>query len=147
MSKPSRILLYYDGTREARVALQRAADFAHALDAHTDVLAVVDTGAALAATGWYLSDLACATIQDQALITLREALDHMAGNGIEAKGHVAFGDVVDSISRHAGMLNSDMLVVGHRPRGKLARWLGGGYAHTDLVERCSGRVVVTIPCD
>jgi nucleotide-binding universal stress UspA family protein len=147
MSKPSKILLYYDGTREAKTALRHAAELALALEAHTDVLAVVDTTSTIAATGWYLSDLACACVQDAAMITLREALDHMEDSGVPVRGHMACGDVVDSISTHAGLLNSDILVVGHRPRSGLARWWNRGLAHDDLMARCNGRLVVTIPCN
>jgi nucleotide-binding universal stress UspA family protein len=146
MSKPSRILLYYDGTREARSALRHTAELALALNAHADVLAVVDTVSAVAASGWYLSDLACASMQDAALITLREAVDHMEGSGVPVRGHMAHGDVVDSISTHAGMLDSDILVLGHRPRTGLARWWRRGLAHDSLMARCHGRLVVTIPC-
>lgn len=147
MSRPSKILLYYDGTREAKSALRHTAELALALGAHADVLAVVDTVSTAAASGWYLSDLACACVQDAALLTLREALDHMEGSGVLVRGHMACGDVVDSISTHAGMLDSDILVVGHRPRTGFARWWNRGLAHHDLMARCNGRLVVTIPCN
>ncbi|GAB2892843.1 universal stress protein [Paraburkholderia jirisanensis] len=146
MPKPSKILLYYDGTREAKGALHRAGELALALGAHADVLAVVDTVSAVAASGWYLSDLACACVQDAALLTLREALDHLEGSGVPVRGHMACGDVVDSISTHAGMLDSDILVVGHRTRTGLSRWWNRGVAHDHLMARCNGRLVVSIPC-
>jgi nucleotide-binding universal stress UspA family protein len=146
MQKPTRILLYYDGSPEARSALHRAADLALALGAHADVLAVVDTGSTMSVGEWYLSDIAFGKVRHAMMGALKEALDHMTGFGIAAQGHMAFGTVVDSISRHAGMLDADMLVIGHRTRGRLARWLGGS-THAELVERCKGRTVVTIACD
>jgi hypothetical protein len=38
-------------------------------------------------------------------------------------------------------------VVGHRPRSGFARWWNRGLAHDDLMARCNGRLVVTIPCN
>jgi nucleotide-binding universal stress UspA family protein len=147
MPKLSRILLYYDGSREAKSALHRAADLALAFDAHTDILAVASVESAISASVGCLSDLAFIGIHEATQAVLQEALDHMTGSRISAHGHIAFGDVVGSISTHASLLNSDMLVVGHRTRSRLTRWLGGGIAHSDLVKRCNGLAVVTIPCD
>ncbi|SAL72686.1 stress-like protein [Caballeronia udeis] len=147
MPKLSRILLYYDGSREARSALHRAADLALAFEAHTDILAVAPIESAIAASVGCLSDLAFIQIQDATLAVLQEALDHMTDSCISAHGHMAYGDVMRSISTHASLLNADMLVVGHRTRSRLTRWLGRGLAHSELVERCNGLAVVTIPCD
>ena len=76
----------------------------------------------------------------------REALDHLEESGVPVRGHMACGDVVDSISTHAGMLDSDILVVGHRTRTGLSRWWNRGVAHDHLMARCNGRLVVSIPC-
>lgn len=146
MTTPSRILLYYDGSREARSALSSAADLALALDAHIDVLAIAGTDLATA-FGGDLSEQAFIEIRQMTVAVLEEALDHMTSSGVPVHGHVAYGDVLGNISKHVGLLDADMLVVGHRTRGRLARWLGRRFTYADLVERCHGRLVVTIPCD
>lgn len=147
MAKPSRILLYYDGSPEARSALHCAADLALAFDAHTDILVVASADSAISASVGYLSDMAFVAIRDTTLAALQEAVDHMTKNCISARGHVSFGDVVSSISEQAELLSADMLIVGHRTRSRFARWLGWGVAHADLIDRCNGLPIVTIACD
>lgn len=147
MLKPSKILLYYDGSNESMSALRRAADLARALDAHTDILAVASTELAIAASGGYLTEMAFAQIRDSTLNVLQDALDRIEDHGISAQGHVAFGDIVSNISRHANLLGTDLLVIGHRTRNRLTRWLGCATVHSELLDQCSGLAVVTIPCD
>jgi nucleotide-binding universal stress UspA family protein len=78
---------------------------------------------------------------------LKEALDHLRESGTVARGYVAVGNVVDSMANYAGLLNADLLVLGHRkPRG-LARWLGQPSNHAELVKRAAGRAVITVPLD
>jgi nucleotide-binding universal stress UspA family protein len=51
------------------------------------------------------------------------------------------------MANYAGLLNADLLVLGHRnPRG-LARWLGQPSNHAELVKRAAGRAVITVPLD
>jgi nucleotide-binding universal stress UspA family protein len=147
MAKPQRILLYYDGSREAKTALHFAANLALALDAHTDILAVAQTDSVIAASTGYLTDMTFIAVRDATLTVLQEALDHMTDNRISAHGHMTYGDVASSISRHVDLLSADMLVVGHRTRSTLARWLGWGLAPVELIDRCNGLPLVTIACD
>lgn len=78
---------------------------------------------------------------------LKEALNHLRESGTVACGYVAVGNVVDSMANYAGLLNADLLVLGHRnPRG-LARWLGQPSNHAELVKRAAGRAVITVPLD
>jgi nucleotide-binding universal stress UspA family protein len=147
MLKPSRILLYYDGSNESRSALHRAADLARALDAHTDILTVANTELAIAASAGYLTEMAFVQIRDSTLNVLQDAIDRMEKHGISAHGHLAHGDIVSNISRYANLLSTDLLVIGHRTRSRLKRWLGWETVHAELLERCNGLAVVTIPCD
>jgi nucleotide-binding universal stress UspA family protein len=134
MTSDQRILIYYDGTEEARSAL----------DAHTHVLTVVDTGAAIMSTAGLLCDLAYVGIENTTRDLLKEALDHMKASDIMVTGHIAVGNVVNSIAQHAEMLDADLLVVGHRIRRGIARWLGGPATYSELVERSKGRTVITV---
>jgi nucleotide-binding universal stress UspA family protein len=69
-----------------------------------------------------MTDIAYDRIESAAQLVLREALDLTTRSGLMAAGHVAFGNVVDSIVTHADLLNADVIVVGHRTRRGLARW-------------------------
>jgi nucleotide-binding universal stress UspA family protein len=141
------LLVYYDGSPESRSALLRVTRLGFALAATVHVLSVVDIGSAVGSSCGYFSDVACLQMEGAAKQTLKEALDHLRESGTVARGHVAIGNVVDSMARYAGLLNADLLVLGHRnPRG-LARWLGQPSTHAELVKRAAGRAVVTVPLD
>jgi nucleotide-binding universal stress UspA family protein len=141
------LLVYYDGSPESRSALLRVTRLGFALAATVHVLSVVDIGSAVGSSCGYISDVTCLQMEGAAKETLKEALDHLRASGTVARGHVAVGNVVDSMARYAGLLNADLLVLGHRnPRG-LARWLGQPSNHAELVKRAAGRAVVTVPLD
>jgi nucleotide-binding universal stress UspA family protein len=78
---------------------------------------------------------------------LKEALDHLRESGTVARGHVAAGNVVDSMARHAALIDADMLVLGHRNLHGLARWLSAPSSYAELVRRVAGRAVITVPLD
>ncbi|MGF6760283.1 nucleotide-binding universal stress UspA family protein [Paraburkholderia sp. GAS33] len=141
------LLLYYDGSPESRSALLRVTCLGYALAATVHVLSVVDVEAALGYCVGFISNIACLQMEGEARRVLNDALEHLEERGIAALGHVATGNVVDSMARYAGLLNADLLVLGHRnPRG-LARWWGKTSRHVALVERAVGRAVITVPMD
>ncbi|WP_206001956.1 universal stress protein [Paraburkholderia aromaticivorans] len=141
------LLVYYDGSPESRSALLRVTRLGYALTATVHVLSVVDIGSAVGSSLGYLSDVACSQMEGAARQILKEALNHLRESGTVACGYVAVGNVVDSMANYAGLLNADLLVLGHRnPRG-LARWLGQPSNHAELVKRAAGRAVITVPLD
>jgi nucleotide-binding universal stress UspA family protein len=144
MPSTSRILLFYDGTDEAKSALLRCAELAAALAAPVDVVTVVDFVDANALCAGMLSDAAVAQMEQQARCTLNDALDELGLNGVVARGHVAFGQVVDAISQTIKMVRSDVIVVGHRTQTRLARLYRGRPLHVDLIERLKGSMIVTV---
>ncbi|CAB3775922.1 hypothetical protein LMG28614_00110 [Paraburkholderia ultramafica] len=141
------LLVYYDGSPESRSALLRVSRLAYALSATVHVLSLVDLGWAIGSSLGNLSDVACLQIEGAVKQTLQEALDHLSESGTVARGYVAAGSVVDNMARYAGLLNADLLVLGHRnPRG-MARWWGQPSNHAELVKRAAGRAVITVPLD
>jgi nucleotide-binding universal stress UspA family protein len=141
------LLMYYDGSPESRSALRRVTHLGYALAATVHVLSVVNIGSAVGSSLGYLSNMACLQIEGTAREILNEALDLLRESGTVARGYVAVGNVVDSMARYAGLLNADLLVLGHRnPRG-LAKWWGQPSNHVELVKRAAGRVVITVPFD
>jgi nucleotide-binding universal stress UspA family protein len=141
------LLLYYDGSPESRSALLRVTRLGNALAATVHVLSVVDIDSVVGYCIGFVSDMACRHLEDEANRVLNEALQHLGDSGIVARGHVAAGNVVDNMARFAGLLNADLLVLGHRnPRG-LASWFSNLSRHAALVERAVGRVVITVPLD
>ena len=144
MSNASRILLFYDGTTEAKSALLRCASLSMALSAVVDVVTVVDCIGTGAQTGGILSEVLVSHLEANARSALKDAIDELGVNGIFARGHVVFGQAADAISRMIELLSSDLIVVGHRAKTGFARWYGGRPLHLDLLERLKGAMIVTV---
>jgi nucleotide-binding universal stress UspA family protein len=131
------ILLCYDSTREGRRALLQGAELAQKLEAETHLLAIAPT-----IVGRELVDMPseCALREEEKNMkeVLREGVERLRARGLVATGHMAFGRPVEQIAKLARKLAVDLIVVGHRPTGILARWWAGpGNAQLlDLVE-CS----------
>jgi nucleotide-binding universal stress UspA family protein len=142
MQKHSRILLLYDGSAEARLALARCAQLAMALSASVDVLSIVDSSNLNAACGGQLSGLAFEHLEQLAREAADEAIAQLRSDGIFAHGHIAVGQTVDTLSRHANVLSPDIVIVGHTGRRRLARWWHGSPLYADITERLRGLTVV-----
>lgn len=144
MSSASNILLFYDGTEEARSALLRCAELSVALAARVDVVNVVDFADISARCAGMVSDVVLTQIEDEARRALREAIDELGLHRIVARGHLAFGGVLEAISRSIDLLQSDVIVVGHRTKSRLERWFGRRSLHLDLVDRAKGLMIITV---
>jgi nucleotide-binding universal stress UspA family protein len=114
------ILLCYDGTEQGRSALIEGAELALAMNAHTHLLAILRSkGADLAAethSSGHLPD------EQAAMRILREGVEWLKARNLSAQGQLVFGDPVSHIATCARKLGCDLIVVGHRHRGRLARW-------------------------
>ncbi len=138
------MLLVYDGTREARAALERCSQLSLALSAPVDVVAIVDTESANAQCGGLLSDVAFTHIEEHARNALNDAVSQLADIGIAANGYVKFGRIAEVVTRHAQSFNPDLIVLGHRARAKRPAWWSERPAHVDLAERLRGSTIVTV---
>lgn len=132
------MLLCYDGTREARMALKQGAETAIACGAYVHLLAVVRTsataivGESLAADGF---------LQDQKRHIediLNEGVARLTQRGIMAEGHIAIGEPTEEIARIARALQVDLVVLGHKTQSSFARWWRGSIGVTLLdISPCS----------
>jgi nucleotide-binding universal stress UspA family protein len=115
------ILLAYDGTAEGRRALQEGAEVAKHLKAKTHLLAVVadDAGAAMAQAGGAAAPMERTQFYQG---TLNEGVKFLKGEGLDATGYLVHGDPVAKIVKLAERVKADLVVVGHRERGPVARW-------------------------
>lgn len=117
------ILLCYDGTEAGRNALKEGAELASSMGAHTHLLAILrSSGIDLAAESLGPSHLH--DDQQAAMRILREGVDWLKSHKLDAQGQLVFGDPVGHIATCARTLGVDLIVVGHRHRSRLARWLG-----------------------
>lgn len=138
----NRILLCYDTTREGRRALRFGADLAQQLGAETHLLAVRDNSYLMA--GYDVLVAEAVTVEERvAQEILQEGVEKLEARGVTAVGHFAIGNPIDQIPSFANRFKVDLIVVGHRPCGTLARWwMGPGNGL--LLDRVSCSVLVAI---
>jgi nucleotide-binding universal stress UspA family protein len=137
------ILLCYDSTREGRRALIQGAELAQGLGAETHLLAIA-SGAAVSALP---SDVGMRQEEASIKEVLRDGVERLRGRGLTATGHLVFGNPIDQIPCVARKLGVDLIIVGHRPCGVLARWWAGP-GNAQLLDRVACSVLVSIdPAD
>jgi len=135
-----RVLLAFDGSREGRAALAEGVELAAACGAEVHLLSVLKIGVS---TGFGEGIHPVETFGDSSLNHLRrlvdEGLEQLRSCGAErVRGHIAFGQPVEQISKLAEGIDADLIVVGHHSRGALARWWQGSLSHSLLDRvRCS----------
>lgn len=140
----ARILMAFDGSESGRQALSQGAHVALQNQATIDLLAVVRIpstyGFIEAGYPEHLLDDETARIDgvlDEGVRLLRE-------QGLTVNGHRRIGEPVLEISRLARELEVDLVVVGHRPRGRLARWWHGSVG-TTLLDELECSILVAMP--
>jgi nucleotide-binding universal stress UspA family protein len=116
-----RVLLCYDGTAEGRKALREGAEVAIAMRAETFLLAICRDAVASTLPEGITPALMNAQHEGAAAL-LREGVEKLEAHGLRAQGELVFGDPLEQIPAAAKRLNADLIVVGHRTRGRLARW-------------------------
>jgi nucleotide-binding universal stress UspA family protein len=138
----NRILLCYDTTREGRRALRYGADLAQQLGAQTHLLAVRDN--AYLTVGYDVLVAQAAEAEEQlAKDILHEGVERLKARGVSATGYFAIGNPLDQIPHFAERLKADLIVVGHKPCGVLARWWNGP-GNGLLLDRVKCSVLVAI---
>ncbi len=117
-----RILMAYDGSQSGREALEQGAAIAQQNAATIDLLAVVHLPSAFGfIEAGYPDELVEEELQRVDGI-LDEGVSRLKERGLAVAGHRRSGEPVIEISRLATELKADLVVVGHRRRGRLARW-------------------------
>src|SRR3954467_12005803 len=116
----SRILLCYDGSAEGRNALREGADIALCMKAETFLLAICRNIEPTVPEGATETLFRCN--EDNAKAVLNEGVEWLKGRGLEAHGLLMQGDPLVHIAATAQRLRADLIVVGHRKRGRLERW-------------------------
>lgn len=136
------ILLCYDSTREGRRALIQGAELAQKLEAETHLLAIAPT-----VVGSTMVDMpsAVALQEEERNIrdVLREGVERLRARGLIATGHLAFGRPIEQIPALANALGVDLIVIGHRPSGALARWWAGP-GNAQLLDQVNCSILVSI---
>ncbi|HEX2656552.1 MAG TPA: universal stress protein [Trinickia sp.] len=145
MSQCEPIVIYYDGSDEAKCALVRTNDLAMSRGTDVHVLTVVDIKSAIAWGSGVLSEIAYRDMLDAAWCNVEEAVAQLRDNGTVAKGYVAHGSVIDCIGRHAALVNAKAIVVGYVNASPSKWWFGRKPALDGLLMRAGGRSVIVVP--
>ena len=138
-----KVLLAYDGSIEGRRALREGAKLAQFCGAEVFLLAVVEIASSVAPLdgGVVISmDAEIATYE----AILAEGVERLKTMGFSPTARLGMGAAGQEIAGVAEEIGANLVVVGHRPTGPLARWWFGSVG-TYLIEhlRCSVLVAQT----
>lgn len=142
-----KILLCYDGSVEGRNALKDGADIAICMQTETHLLAIIRSLAGRTIPEGVSENLILLENQEAERV-LNEGVAWLKERGLEAHGHIAFGDPIAQIDATARSIGVDLIVVAHRRRSRLARWWSDAEDAT-LLDRapCSILVAVAPPAE
>jgi len=141
MASYQNILLCYDSTWEGRRALLQGAELAQQLGAEAHLLAIASAmGGGMVEVP---SDLALREEEKHIKEVLREGVERLRARGLVATGHLAFGRPIDQIPKVARSLGVDLIVVGYRPCGVMARWWAGA-GNAQLLDLVGCSILVSI---
>jgi len=138
-----KVLLAYDGSIEGRRALREGAKLAQFCGAEVFLLAVVETAPAVATL-----EGGVVIPMDEQIATyeaiLAEGVERLKAMGFSPTARLGMGAAGREIAGVAKEIGANLVVVGHRPTGPLARWWFGSVG-TYLIEhlRCSVLVAQT----
>jgi nucleotide-binding universal stress UspA family protein len=135
------ILLAFDGSPDGREALAQAEKLASVCDATVHLVAIIDPSESM------LIVEAMSFIPDNQRFVIQAVLDEGAkrlrGAGCTAVAELKYGKPTEQIILSAREIGADLIVVGHRDQGTLARWLNGSVGESILHEPpCSVLVAV-----
>lgn len=132
-----KILVAYDASEASEKAFRYALDIASRFQADIEIFGVIrppDFGGTVEAT---------AMIEDgkkQFHEHTRALRDQAHAAGVKVHYHLAVGQVADQIVTHAHDEGFDLIVIGHRGKSLIQRWLTGstakqvmGYAHCSVL--------------
>jgi nucleotide-binding universal stress UspA family protein len=123
-----RILLAFDGSPDGREALAQAKNVASACGAAVHLVAIIDPSESM------LVVEAMSLIPDNQRFVVQAVLDEavrrLRGAGCTATSELKYGKPAEQIILSAAEIGADLIVVGHRDQGMLARWLNGSVGET-----------------
>ncbi len=137
-----RILAGFDGSTESKMAINFAADLAQAMGCQLTIASSVYFQEAFGAPELQLK---VAQWEQQEKVrtagALKEAAAAAARPGVAVETIVLSGPPAEALAEQAKVGNVDLVVVGHRGRGAISRFLTGSVADR-LVQICTKPVTV-----
>jgi nucleotide-binding universal stress UspA family protein len=118
-----KVLLAYDGSIEGRLALREGAKLAQFCGAEVFLLAVVEPSFGATLEGGVMIPM-----DEQIAIyksILAEGVERLRAMGFSPTARLGVGPAGQEIAGVAEEIGANLVVVGHRPTGPLARWWFG----------------------
>lgn len=140
-----KILMAYNGTQEGRTALLACAELAAFANSDTHLLSVATMPSSMFLTEGFVPEELIDEEKKRMQAVLDEGLEMLTERGFKVTGHLAVGEPVEEISRLAGELGCDLIILGHKQQHSFAkRWWRGSVGATLLdVSPCSILLTVT----
>jgi nucleotide-binding universal stress UspA family protein len=138
----TQVLLCYDGSREGRKALRQGADVVISMKSRAHLLAVCHS----LVTSSIPEGVTPSLVEGEDRRTkalLNEGVRWLEERGVAATGTIEYGNAVDCIADTAHRIGADLIVLGHRNRGRLARWWSASDEET-LLERVTCSILVAM---
>jgi nucleotide-binding universal stress UspA family protein len=132
----TKILLAYDGSIEGRRALREGAKLAQLCRAEVFLLAVVELSSVVTGDPGLVIPMDEQTANYES--TLAEGVERLKALGFSPTARLEAGDPGQKIADVAEEIGAQLVVVGHRPQGRLARWWFGSVgSYLVKLLRCS----------
>jgi nucleotide-binding universal stress UspA family protein len=135
-----KVLLCYDGSREGRRALRQGADVVMCMKSDVHLLAICQSLVSSSIPDAVTPQLVDAE-DSRAQSLLDEGVQWLRERGVNAEGSLEYGNAVDCIAATAQKLGADLIVLGHKNRGRLAKWWSASEEES-LLERVTCSVLV-----
>jgi nucleotide-binding universal stress UspA family protein len=139
------VLLCYDGSAEGRKALREGAFLASLMGSETHLLAICRDLVA-ASLPEAMSPSLVESESNAARALLDEGVQKLIELGIKAHGALLIGDPLLHIPNFAAKIGADLIVIGHRPRSRIARWWNDS-PEPLLLDRVSCSILVAMHPD
>ena len=137
-----KVLLAYDGSVEGRLALREGAKLAQYCGAEVFLLAVVEPSFGATLEGGVMVPIDDQIATYQAI--LDEGVKRLQAMGFSPTARLGMGAAGQEIAGVAEEIGANLVVVGHRPTGPLARWWFGSVGSYLIKHlRCSVLVAQT----
>jgi nucleotide-binding universal stress UspA family protein len=135
-----KVLLCYDGSREGRRALRQGADVVVCMKSDAHLLAICQSLVTSSIPEAVTPQLVSAE-DSRAQSLLDEGVRWLRGRGVNAEGSLEYGSAVECIAATASRVGADLIVLGHKQRGPLARWWSASDEES-LLERVNCSILV-----
>jgi nucleotide-binding universal stress UspA family protein len=136
-----KVLLAYDGSIEGRRALREGAKLAQLCRAEVFLLAVVEITSVASLEGGLAIPIDEQIANYKAI--LAEGVERLKALGFSPTARLGMGAAGQGIAEVAEEIGANLVVVGHRPTGPLARWWFGSVGTYLVKLRCSVLVAQT----